>query len=193
MRSCARISPERPRDEPDRQYCDANSQKVTLHCALRFVVPMHDRCQPWLFRDKLEDVRQRAGLGRWAPHSGGPAGTRTQSPEWRGICSSQAASVARVCQLAASKPAIPFGPLLHGEAGRWQDRNRMAQDSARRELQPFMRGRRIAEPNDMGKPVAAVGPPGVVWVRLIISAAISRASTFAEARLGTGLIPGLRH
>jgi hypothetical protein len=59
--------------------------------------------------------------------------------------------VARGRQLAPSRLAVSFGPLLHGEARHGHDRNRVTQDSARRKLQPLMWGRRIAEPNNIGK------------------------------------------
>jgi hypothetical protein len=72
-------------------------------------------------------------------------------------CGPGALSVARGCQLAPSRPAVSFGPLLHGETLRGHDRNPVPQDSARRKLQPFMRGRRIAEADNIGKRVAGIG------------------------------------
>jgi hypothetical protein len=60
-------------------------------------------------------------------------------------------------QLAASRLAVSFGPLLHSSAYRGHDRNPVTQYSARRKLQPFMWGRRIAEANNIGKQVAAIG------------------------------------
>ena len=65
--------------------------------------------------------------------------------------------MARRRQLAPSRPAVSFGPLLYGEALRGHDRNWVTQDSARRKLQPFMRGRRLAEADNIGKRVVAIG------------------------------------
>jgi hypothetical protein len=70
--------------------------------------------------------------------------------------------VARRRQLAPSRPAVPFGPLLYGEALCGHDRNWVTQDWARRKLQPFMRGRRLAEADNIGKRVAAIGRAGAL-------------------------------
>ncbi len=79
------------------------------------------------------------------------SGSRGKTLQVAVECGPGAVSVARGRQLAPSRLAVSFGPLLHGEARRGHDRNRVTQDSARRKLQPLMWGRRIAEPNNIGK------------------------------------------
>ena len=97
-----------------------------------------------------------------------------------------------VGQLAPNQPAVSVQPLLHGGARRRHDRNRVAKDSAGRKLEPLVEFWRIAEADDIWKALP-VELPTLPLVRLIISFARSRASTFAGTRLGTRFSSGLRH